>query len=233
MKKTISLFLLLVNCFVLFAQNETDTLSKKNLFIMNLHVGAEFQKYDNLNKVLSENGLATLNQTSFSVGFGYYKLFNKSKFLPIMEFSTYSQTASEQNNTTKIQGTALDFMIGYTILNEQKLQFIPYAGMTYTWVNTKMFTETPNNTTVTGFLSGTANQFEMAANYYLANFGGQATFSPTVDKKTGEKLMIGIRSGYAVPITKTDWKTDNNNLKDGPKIDDGRFYLHFIIGITL
>ena len=45
--------------------------------------------------------------------------------------------------------------------------------------------------------------------------------------------MIGIKSGYAIPITETKWTTDNTNLKDGPKIDAGKFYLRLIIGITL
>jgi hypothetical protein len=233
MKNLISLSLLLVNYFVLFAQNETDTLTKKNLFVMNFQIGLESQKYDNLNTILSDHGIATLSENSLSLGGGYYQLFGKSNIVNIYDFSIYQQAASNQNNTTKLKGTSFDVMLGYAFVNETKIQLVAYGGLGYTWLNTKILTETPSNTTVNGFLSGTANQHEIAADYFLANFGGQATYSPTIDKKTGEKLMIGIKSGYAIPITETKWTTDNTNLKDGPKIDAGKFYLRLIIGITL
>lgn len=233
MKKLIPLFLLLVNCLVLLAQTENDTLTKKNLFVMNFQVGMESQKYDNLNTIFSDNGIATLNENSLSLGGGFYQLFSKSNIINIYDFSVYQQAASNQNKTTKLKGTGFDVMLGYTFINETKIQFFAYGGIGYTWLNTKILTEIPNNTTVNGFLSGSANQYEMAADYFLANFGGQATFSPTIDKKTGEKLIIGIKSGYSIPITETKWTSDNTNLKDGPKIDAGKFYLRLIIGITL
>ncbi|MCC7332726.1 MAG: hypothetical protein IT232_08975 [Flavobacteriales bacterium] len=233
MKKLTPLFLLLANCYVLFAQNESDTLTKKNLFVMNFQIGMESQKYDNLNKVFSDNGIATLSENSLSLGGGYYQLFGKSNIVNMYDFSVYQQTASNQNNTTKLKGTGLDIMLGYVIINENKIQLFTYGGIGYTWLNTKILTEISNNTTVNGFLTGSANQYEMAADYFLANFGGQATYSPTIDKKTGEKLMIGIKSGYAIPITETKWTTDNTNLKDGPKIDAGKFYLRLVIGITI
>ncbi|MCW8897274.1 MAG: hypothetical protein OQJ96_04785 [Flavobacteriales bacterium] len=233
MKKSISLFLLLVSNFILFAQNENDTLTKKNLFVMNFQIGMESQKYDNLNKVFSDNGIATLSENSLSLGGGYYQLFGKSNIVNMYDFSVYQQSTSNQNNTTKLKGTGFDVMLGYAFVNESKIQLVAYGGLGYTWLNTKILTEIPNNTTVNGFLSGTANQYEMAADYFLANFGGQATFSPTIDKKTGDKLIIGIKTGYIIPVTETKWTTDNTNLKEGPKIDAGKFYLRFIIGITL
>lgn len=233
MKNLISLSLLLVNYFVLFAQNETDTLTKKNLFIMNFQIGVETQKYDNLNTILLDNGIATLSENSLSLGGGYYQLFGKSNIVNIYDFSIYQQTASTQNNTTKLKGTGFDVMLGYAFVNKTKIQLVAYGGLGYTWLNTKILTDIPNNTTVNGFLSGTANQYEMAADYFLANFGGQATFSPTIDKETGDKLIIGIKTGYSIPVTETKWNTDNTNLKDGPEIDAGKFYLRFIIGITL
>lgn len=233
MKKLIPLFLLLVNCLVLLAQTESDTLTKKNLFIMNFQVGMESQKYDNLNTIFSDNGIATLNENSLSLGGGYYQLFAKSNIVNIYDFSIYQQTASNQNKTTKLKGTGFDVMLGYAFVNETKIQLFAYGGIGYTWLNTKILTDIPNNTTVNGFLSGSANQYEMAADYFLANFGGQANYSPTIDKETGDKLIIGIKSGYGIPITATKWTSDNTNLKDGPKIDAGKFYLRLIIGITL
>tara|TARA_R110001592_G_scaffold357337_2_gene660255 strand:- start:2024 stop:2725 length:702 start_codon:yes stop_codon:yes gene_type:complete len=233
MKKSISLFLLLVSNFVLFAQTENDTLTKKNLFVMNFQIGMESQKYDNLNKVFSDNGIAILSENSLSFGGGYYQLFGKSNIVNIYDFSIYQQTTSNQNNTTKLKGTGLDAMLGYAFVNKTKIQLMAYGGLGYTWLNTKIIAKTPNNTTVNNFLSGAANQYVMAADYYLANFGGQATYSPTIDKETGDKLIIGIKSGYSMPVSETKWKTENTNLKDGPEIDAGKFYLRLIIGITL
>ena len=129
MKNLISLSLLLVNYFVLFAQNETDTLTKKNLFVMNFQIGLESQKYDNLNTILSDHGIATLSENSLSLGGGYYQLFGKSNIVNIYDFSIYQQTASNQNNTTKLKGTSFDVMLGYAFVNETKIQLVAYGGL--------------------------------------------------------------------------------------------------------
>lgn len=200
--------------------------------LMYFQIGIATQKYDKLNTVLKDNGFASLGQNSFSVGGGYQYL-SKSNIINLSDFNIYMQSASEQNNTTKIKAFEIAQNFGYTFINDTKFQLISFGGLAYTWLSIKMFNKIPNNTTVGNFLSGTANQFEMSASYWSANFGGQFTFSPTIDKKTGDKLIIGIKSNYTIPISETDWTMDNVNLKDGPKIDNNKLFVGFVIGITI
>ncbi|PKP39681.1 MAG: hypothetical protein CVT98_00840 [Bacteroidetes bacterium HGW-Bacteroidetes-15] len=233
MNKIISIVVILSTLtLVVNAQSESDSLDNKNLSIMYFHAGFQMQEYNNLNTVLQNNGFTTLSDNSFLMGGGYQYL-SKLNIINLSDFSVFVQSSSEQNNTTKIKGFEISQNFGYMFINENKFQLISFGGLAYTWLSAKMFTEIPNNTTVSNFLSGTANQFEMSANYWLANFGGQFTFSPTMDKKTGEKLIIGIKSSYAIPISETNWEMDNINLKDGPEIDKGRFAVSLILGITL
>jgi len=199
---------------------------------MYFQVGIATQKYDKLNILLKDNGFATLGQNSLSLGGGYQYL-SKSNIINISDFSVYTQSASEQNNTTKIKAFEISQNFGYSFIKDNKFQLISFGGLAYTWLSTKMFNEIPNNTTVGNFLSCTANQFEMSANYWSANFGGQFTFSPTINKKTGDKLILGIKSNYTIPITETNWTMDNVNLKDGPKIESNKFFVGFVIGITI
>ncbi len=64
----------------------------------------------------------------------------------------------------------------------------------------------------------------------MANLGVQLARTRFGDRGLGEKLLLGLKGGYYLPLGDTQWKTDGVTLEDGPASSAGGLYLQAVIG---
>ncbi len=188
-------------------------------------------EFNNLNKTLTDNGYAAIEQLNFATGGGFST--SDKKLITQFDFYTYDQSKKNlQNATTFIKGYGVGSMLGYYILSKEKFKVYPFAGITYTWTSVKLTQEIPTKTQFNNYINSPANQLEITNNNFTSNIGVQFNFTPKVKKDDTDRFIIGLKTGYYMPLLKSMWFMNDTELENSPKINPGGFYASIVLGIT-
>ncbi len=227
MKHCILVLLLLLTVGQLQAQDDWG----KKRFYLNTTFGFHAPELSALNTVLEENSYLKFNRLYFSRGAGFYTIFPKLRLASIFSFSTFSGTRQKDNQSNWLRGTSVGTSLGIAVLNNRKLQLIPYGGIVYSWFGLRIARSVPaGNTPFAGYLAGPSNQHHVAANQFMANFGLHLAKTQLGNSAVGQKILLGLRAGYYLPLGATTWKTSNVTLPEGPDSNGGGIYLQLVLG---
>ncbi|MBC7923891.1 MAG: hypothetical protein H7Z75_22685 [Ferruginibacter sp.] len=194
-------------------------------------MGFQAPEVAELNARVGEGGYLKFNRIHFSRGAGFYTLFPKVRLASMFTFSTFSGTRNEGNASNWLRGTSAGTTLGVSVLNNGKLQLIPYGGVVYSWFGMRVASSVPGNTPFTGYLSGPSNQHHVSANQFMANFGLHLAKTPLGNSAIGQQLILGFRGGYYLPLGATAWKTNDAPLREGPASSAGGLYVQLIVGL--
>ncbi len=215
-----------------YGQSPSSESPAKRVYL-NSVLGLSFPGADNLNTELEKSGFLPLSGIYFARGAGFYTLFPKLRLATLFNFSSYSGTNTDQNRSTWVRGTTAGTSLGIIVRNTDRIQVIPYAGLTYSWFGTRLSKVAPGSTAFTGYLSGPANQQNLALEQFLGNVGLHIVKPGLGKSALARQLIIGLRGGYSFPLNTPIWQTNTVDLTGGPKINPGGAYLHLIIGSSL
>ncbi len=230
-KHTVGLSLLLLP-FLTNGQSSADNAPQKRVYL-NSVLGVAAPGFGPLNTELKQAGFLPLSGVYFARGAGFYTIFPKVRLASIFNFSSYSGTNTEQNRSSWVRGSTAGTALGLVVRNNDRVQFIPYAGVVYSWFGARVSKLAPGSSTFTGYLAGPANQQHLGIEQFLANFGLHLS-KPSLGKGSlTQKLLIGIRAGYLTPLGKPSWKTNDMPISGGPSVNPGGLYAHLIIGSSI
>ncbi len=199
---------------------------------LNSVLGLTFPGVADLNAELAKGGFLPLTDANFTRGAGLFTLFPKARLATILNFSSYTGTNTDQNRSTWVRGSTAGLSIGVLIRNTDRVQFIPYAGIAYSWFGTRLAKNAPVSTTFGGYVGGPTNQQYVGTEQFLGNVGLHLA-KPGIGRGVLRKVMVGVRAGYFVPLATPSWQTNDVTLSGGPKANTGGTYLHLIIGSSL
>lgn len=124
-------------------------------------------------------------------------------------------------------GTAL----GVVLANSDWVQVIPYGGLVYSWLGVRVSNTQLARPTFGGYLAGPANQLHVATNGFLGHLGLHLAKPRLGNGALGRKLVLGLRTGYCLPLGKAIWKNNSVMLTDGPRANAGGVYVNGVLGV--
>ena len=215
------------------AKANTKVITPKRVFIHSM-LGIQAPEFSALNIDLENNGFMKLENVYFARGGGFYTIFPKAHIATLFNYSTYSATKTEGNNTNSIRSTTVGTSLGVVLLNKPKFHFIPFGGIVYSWFGVRLSKHNNANQTFNNYLGSGLNQQHIATEGFTGNVGLHIGTTPFINKKFGKSLTFGLRTGYYIPLNKTTkWTTNGFNLQGGPAINAQGFYCTFIFGLAL
>jgi hypothetical protein len=204
----------------------------KRVFIHNLS-GFQVPDFKRLNTKLTSKAFLPLSSVYLSRGGGFYTIFSKIRLTTMFSYSTYSSTKTEGDRTNAVRGTTIGTSLGLSVLRSEKLQFIPFVGVVYSWFGVRLSKNNVANQSFANYLSASPNQQHLSLDHFTANVGLHVAATQFLNGSIGRNFMLGVRPGFHLPLGKDKWKTNDNSLEGGPKINAQGFYTHLIIGIAL
>ncbi len=231
MKITIT-FVWLVTLLATESIAQTPVTDKpKKSFYLNAVTGIAAPDFANVNTELQKAGYLPLNKLYLVRGAGFYTIFPKIRLATIFNFSTFTAQNTEQSKGNWVRATTYGTSLGFVIRNDTKIQLIPYAGLSYCLFGVRVSNVSPTSNTFSGYVTSPANQHQLSLNQLMAGLGIHVAKSQLSSGKLGQKIAVGVRTGYSVPLGNAKWKTDNVTLSESPTANPGGFYANLTIGI--
>lgn len=214
------------------AQSTTDVPIGKRVFL-NSVLGVTAPGFSDLNATLSKAGFLPLSGVYFTRGAGLMTLFPKARLATIVNFSSYTGTATDATRSSWARGTTVGTSLGFLARNTDRVQVIPYAGLAYSWFGTRLAKTAPVSTAFDGYINGPTNQQYVGNEQFMGNVGLHVGKPGIGRGALAQKILVGLRAGYMFPLAQPTWQTNGVTLSGGPSANTGGAYLHLVIGSSL
>ncbi|MBO0933727.1 hypothetical protein [Fibrella aquatilis] len=233
MKHTTPLvFLLSMLAASAIAQSSADIPVGRRIFL-NSVLGISAPGFSDLNASLSKAGFLPLSGVYFARGAGLMTVFPKARLATIVNFSSYTGTATDATRSSWARGTTAGASLGVLARNTDRVQIIPYAGLAYSWFGTRLAKTAPVSTAFDGYINGPTNQQYIGNEQFMGNVGLHVGKPGIGRGALAQKILVGLRAGYMFPLAQPTWQTNGVTLSGGPSANTGGTYLHLVIGSSL
>lgn len=209
----------------------SDAAKNNSEFYLNASTGISAPGLSNFNTIIKDAGFLPFSSIYFSRGAGFFTTFPKARLASIFNFSTYSGSKKDGTNSNWIRSTQVGTSLGLLLKNSNGVQVIPYGGLVYSFFGARVSGNTTTGGSLNDYFESPANQHHVTNNEFLLNVGLHIAKVGLGQSKLGEKMLLGVRAGYHIPLGNGSWKSDNAKLTDGPKINSGGFYANVLLGI--
>lgn len=206
--------------------------AEKRVFLTSV-LGITVPGLSELTTELNRAGYLSLPSTFLTRGAGLVTTFPKVRLATLVTFTSYSGTTTDLNRSSWARGTQVGTSLGVLLSRSERVQFIPYVGLAYSFFGTRVSETAPASTVFPGYLAGPANQQYVGAEQFIGNVGLHLAKSGLGQGALSQKLILGLRAGYMLPLANPKWQTNNVPLSDGPDANPGGTYLHVIFGSAL
>ena len=211
------------------AQSDTTRQTTKQLLG---YFGMHSPNLTNLNTVFRAYNYPEFNPNCFSAGFGLMKV--KKKFVGGVNFYTYNQSQSKDTVTSSIRTLGMGQSYGYSYLMKQKFQMYTFIGWSTVWTTVKVSKNIPSNTQFNFYTSSIGNQIEMKTENFMVDVSTHINYliKTSKDLSNKERIIIGIRGGYLLPLKKSQWTMNKAKLLNSPNINAGGYYVSIVLGFA-
>ncbi|MBC7903478.1 MAG: hypothetical protein H7Y27_08640 [Gemmatimonadaceae bacterium] len=224
--KLSAILIFFLTCISGYAQVQTKKV------IIHTTLGAAFPALEKLNDELRSAGLEPGRTTYFSRGGGFYTIFPKLNIATLFNLSTYTATTESGNRSTAVRSTQVGTSLGYVVTGEKSFQFIPFVGLAYSFFGVRPTASNPaGGTGFSPYLSGNANQYHLSSNDWAGHVGLHFAKAGLGKTRMAQHAVLGLRTGYFIPVRSSVWKSNDTKLSGGPKINSGGFYVGVVLGI--
>lgn len=195
-----------------------------------------------LNTILNKNNIPSLPDNNFSLNLSMSHLHGKWVFEDGIG-GTFTST-SAANTSNGIKASYNNFQVytraGYDISTNTNVRFFPFLGLNFSDAMLRIRDDNKTQSTSdfsTELLNNTASK-----TLWNPQFGIElgAGFDYVIKMKTIQKehytfqrnIPIGLRIGYYLQATNSDWKIDDNyTLNNGPNQKQSNVFVTFNIGL--
>lgn len=214
------------------AQSVTPEQASKRVFFHSV-LGLTAPGVSNLNGELSKAGFLPLSGTYFTRGAGLYTVFPKVRLATLITFVSYTGTTTDATRTSWARGTNVGSSLGFLARNTDRVHVVPFVGLAYSFFGARVSDVVPGSATFGGYLAGPNNQQYVGTEQWLGNVGLHLAKPGLGQAALLQRLMIGLRAGYMVPLAAPTWQTNGVRLGGGPSVNSGGTYLYLMIGSAL
>jgi len=223
------IFIFVLNIFII-AQTDSsavNSINKPAKISFQTAYGVQICEISKLNSSFL-NKYPAIKPMQFSADFGVNIEENRFVFMAYLFVSQQSQSSDSNNVNFKITGISGN--IGHIIINKRNFYLYPFIGLSETKIETRTSDNLPTQT-VSNYFSGTSNSKQINSTQSFVNIGFQTNFLLNVSNTSKRKIIIGLRSGYNFPFTKTIWTISSMKLKENPNINSGGLYFKVLLGL--
>jgi hypothetical protein len=243
MKKLNNLLLLVTGMLTIAsAANAQGMMDKEISGTMQIQGMYRPSKLDQLNGILNVNGIPALPENNYWLNLSM----NHSHKNWIMEdgIGASFMSNSAANTTNGIKAKYNQYQIygrlGYNVSTTEKMRAFPFVGLNLSAAslnirddnrtqNTSEFSTELLNQTASKTLWNPRFGFEFGAGFdYLIGIKDKKVDSYVIHRS----LPIGVRFGYYLQTSNSNWKIDNNyNLQNGPNNKQSNVFVNVNIGL--
>lgn len=196
-------------------------------------IGANFPGITKFNDELSRAGLAEAPTVYFTRGGGFYSVSPSTRIATLFYFASYTGTKDAGQSSTAVRSTQVGSSLGYALSRNAAFEVIPFAGLAYSFFGARpVRTDAGNDAPFGDFIGGEPNQYNLSHNNWAGHIGLHLARSGFGSGALGKNLVLGLRSGYYLPIGGTAWKSNKVSLSGGPSLNAGGYYVTFIFGFA-
>ncbi len=202
----------------------------KSLVIHSI-AGFNAPQLGDLNTVLANEGLPQFKDFYFTRGGGFYTIFPKARLASLFNFATFSGTKTTGDQSNWLRSTQVGTSLGFVATKSETVQVIPFAGLNYSFFGARVSADDVSSSSFNNYFGATANQYHVSSNQFMGHLGLHISKVGIGDKRLLEKIVVGLRAGYYLPLGDSKWKSNNTTLTDGPNINPGGVYASFLLGL--
>lgn len=191
-----------------------------------------------INQALNSNGIPSLNDRDIWINLTMDHIHNKWIFEDGIGATPLS-TSRIGDLKAKFGQAQAYFRAGYDVTKNSPFRFFPFAGLNFTGAMLHIQDNARTNAASTfsqEILNSTSSK-----TFYQGNFGIELGAgldyviklkSKSMDCVTVERnIPIGIRAGYYINTSQSDWKVDDHSLNNSPDKKQSAIFVSLNIGL--
>lgn len=193
---------------------------------------------DGLNRILNNNGIPSLSGNDVWINASMLHV-THNWVIEDGIGATPVSTSEANGIKTHFQQYQLFLRFGYNVVNNTQWRLYPFAGVNLTGAMLNI--EDKNRQNNTSDFSQELLNSTSSKTFFQGNFGidlgaGLDYLIPlkekTIDCFTIQRnIPIGIRAGYYIKATDSDWKVGDHSLDNGPTTNKSAFFATLTIGL--
>lgn len=192
---------------------------------------------DQLNQVLTHDGLAALGNNAVWLNLSAMHVYKHNIFEDGIGFTP--TTTSNANNMEALYNQFQIYLrYGYNVVKDKDIRLFPFAGINFSDAllrihdNSSGTSNDFNEALMGGAHARSFNQgrfgFDLGAGFdYLIPVSPRDYDMVTVQRN----IPIGIRVGYFIQASHSDWRIDDYNLSNGPNNQQNAVFVSINIGL--
>jgi hypothetical protein len=215
-----------------FLLSTTDaTAQTEKAFYLYANTGINMPGLGKLNDAVKAAGFLSFGSAYFSRGGGIYTIPQKGRLASFFNFTTYSGSKKEGTKSNWVRSTQVGTSLGIVVKKSGGLQIIPFGGLNYSFFGATVSGNSSSGGSFGNYFLQPANEYKISSNQFIANAGLHIAKIELGKSRFAQKLALGARLVYYIPLGNNSWKTNDVKLSDGPNINAGGFNASFIFGI--
>ncbi len=206
--------------------------------VFGIQVTYRHTNLDQINSALVSSGIPTLRNSDIWINLTQDHVHNKW----IFEDGLGATPLTESNNGSvkaKFGQAQAYFRAGYDVTKNSAFRLFPFAGLNFTgaMLNIQDYARTNAATTFNSeILNSTSSKtfyqgdfgIELGAGFdYVIKLKPKNTDCVTIERN----IPIGIRAGYYINASQSDWKVDDHSLSNPPDKKQSAVFVSFNIGL--
>ncbi len=209
----------------------TATGQTEKAFYLYANTGVSMPGLSQLNDAVKAAGFLSFGSACFSRGGGFYTIPQKGRLASFFNFTTYSGSKKDGIKSNWVRSTQVGTSLGIVVKKSDGLQIIPFGGINYSFFGATVSGNNSSGGSFGNYFLQTANEYKISSNQFIANAGLHIAKTELGKSKLAQKLALGARLVYYIPLGNNNWKTNDVKLADGPNINAGGFNASIVIGI--
>ena len=178
------------------------------------------------NAALAAHGLPQIDEQIWSTGLSTELRFGRWD----LSFAGSAILGRESEDSTwraQVRGSALMLGVGYAVIDGEKLRVVPSGGLGFSRIGVRL--QEVRGGTVDSVLADPRRGVDLDGQSPQWHVGLGAYYR--VGRLMGQKLSLAAKGGYSRTFGGTSWRSDENDLDNGPRATYGGPYLR--VGITM
>ena len=193
-------------------------------------MGGGFLDIDALKSTLKDHGYWEPTNFSISLGGGGHAIVGKL-IIGGEGHSILGDRVTSGDTKTAIYGGYGMFNLGYIVHSTKTFRLYPLLGLGGGGLTFEIL-DTGGSPTFGDLLDHPTRSVEMSTGGFMASFAlgfdYLVVFEETEEGVGG--LVFGLRAGYSLALTKSDWQMDELNISGGPEIGITGPFIRLLIG---
>ncbi len=192
-----------------------------------------------LNTYLVEQGFPALDDNNIWYNLGMSRIYNNRFITTLGIGGTGSKSVVANDVKVSMFSGQIQVGAGYNVATSTNYRLYPTIGLNFqnSFLKVKDLGNINSTTDFGEELTKSSSSKTLNQYTFGLEFGGGFDYviklkSKQMDCVTLERnIPIGIRAGYYLPVSNSDWRVDDHKLVNGPDVKTGSFFVTVVLGL--